>query len=58
MGLTVGGETYNHYGIEYVDIAAALESCGKTVTRSEDMLVLADWALDENTLLTLYHGIY
>jgi hypothetical protein len=58
MGLTVSGETYNHYGVEYVDITSALENCGKTVTRSDDMLVLADKAVDENTLLTLYRGLY
>ena len=58
MGLTVSGETYNHYGVEYVDILPALESCGKTVIRTDDMLVLADKAVDENTLLTLYRGLY
>ena len=58
MGLTVSGETYNHYGVEYVDILTALDSCGKTVTRSDDLLVLADKAVDENTLLTLYRGLY
>ena len=58
MGLSVSGETYNHYGIEYVDILPVLESCGKTVTRSNDLLVLADKAVDENTLLTLYRGLY
>ena len=58
MGLTVSGETYNHYGVEYVDILPALESCGKTVTRSADLLVLADKAVDGDTLLTLYRGLY
>jgi len=58
MGLTVSGETYNHYGVEYVDILPALESCGKTVTRSDDLLVLADKAVDGDTLLTLYRGLY
>jgi hypothetical protein len=28
------------------------------VTRSDDLLVLADKAEDENTLLTLYRGLY
>ena len=58
MRLTVSGDTYNHYGVEYVDILPALESCGKTVIRTDDMLVLADKAVDENTLLTLYRGLY
>ena len=58
MGLTVSGESCNHYGIEYVDITAALESCGKTVTRSADMLVLADAPVDEAVLLTLYRALY
>ena len=31
---------------------------GETVTRSDDLLVLADKAVDENTLLTLYRGLY
>ena len=58
MGLAVSGETYNHYGVEYVDILPALESCGKTVIRSDDLLVLADKAVDEDTLLALYRGLY
>jgi hypothetical protein len=58
MRLTVSGETYNHYGVEYVDITSALENCGKTVTRSDDLLVLADKAVDGDTLLTLYRGLY
>jgi hypothetical protein len=58
MRLTVSGDTYNHYGVEYVDILPLLESCGKTVTRSDDLLVLADKAVDENTLLTLSRGLY
>lgn len=58
MGLTVSGETYNHYGIEYVDVTAALENCGKTVIRTDDMLVLSDGLLEENTLLTLYRALY
>jgi hypothetical protein len=53
-----GDKTYNHYGVAYVDITPALESCGKTVTRTDDMLVLADKALTEDTLLTLYRALY
>ena len=53
-----GDKTYNHYGVVYVDITAALESCGKTVTRSDDMLVLADKALTEDELLVLYRALY
>jgi hypothetical protein len=41
-----------------VDITSALENCGKTVTRSDDLLVLADKAVDGDTLLTLYRGLY
>jgi hypothetical protein len=41
-----------------VDILPLLESCGKTVIRTDDMLVLADKAVDENTLLTLSRGLY
>ena len=53
-----GDKTYNHYGVAYVDITAALESCGKTVTRSEDMLVLADKALTDDEMLILYRAMY
>lgn len=53
-----GDTTYNHYGVAYADVTAALESCGKTVTRSDDMLVLADKALTEDELLTLYRALY
>ena len=53
-----GDKTYNHYGVAYVDITAALESCGKTVTRDEDMLVLADKALTEDEMLILYRALY
>lgn len=53
-----GDKTYNHYGVAYVDVTAALERCGKTVTRSDDMLVLADKALTEDELLILYRALY
>ena len=53
-----GDKTYNHYGVAYVDITSTLESCGKTVTRDEDMLVLADKALTEDELLILYRALY
>ena len=53
-----GDKTYNHYGVAYVDIAAALENCGKTVTRTEDMLVLADKALTEDQMTVLYRSLY
>ena len=53
-----GDKTYNHYGVAYVDITAALEACGKTVTRADDMLVLADKALTEDELLILYRALY
>ena len=58
MDLTVSGETYNHYGIEYVDIGPALESRGKTVTYGNNIIVLADKAVSEEELLTLYRGLY
>lgn len=44
--------------VQYVDISAALESCGKTLTRIEDMLVLADTVQDEDTMLILYRALY
>ena len=53
-----GDETYNHYGVAYVDITASLESCGKTVTLDENMLVLADKALSDDELLIFYRALY
>ena len=53
-----GDETYNHYGVAYVDITASLESCGKTVTLDENMLVLADKSLSDDELLILYRALY
>lgn len=59
MGLDVSGETeFNHYGIKYVDISAALEASGKTVTRTDSMLVIASEPVSEEDLLTLYRALY
>lgn len=59
MGLDVSGETeFNHYGIKYVDISAALEASGRTVTRTDSMLVIASEPVSEEALLTLYRALY
>ena len=53
-----GVNTYNHYGVKYADIAPLLDSCGKTVTRTENMIVLADSEINSDTMLTLYRALY
>ena len=53
-----GDKTYNHYGVAYVDITGALETCGKTVSRGEDVLVLADRTLTDDEILILYRALY
>ncbi len=58
MNLTISGETYNHFGIRYVDIADALMTSGKTVTCTEDMVVIANGTVTEEVLLTLYRALY
>ncbi len=59
MNLNVSGEqVYNHYGIEYVNIANALASCGKTISRREGLLVLANKNVSEGDMLTLYRSLY
>ena len=41
IGLDVGEcKVFNHYGMDYVNIAELLKSCGKTVTYSESLLSL------------------
>ncbi len=59
LKLSIDGlSTYNHYGVSYVDAKGVLESCGKTVSRTENMIVLADRALEENELITVYRAMY
>lgn len=59
IGLDVSGEKiYNHYGIEYVDISAALEASGKTVTGTDNMLVIAKDRVSDDDMLTLYRALY
>ncbi len=59
MQLNVSGEkVYNHYGIEYVNIAGILPTCGKTVSQREGLLVVADKSVSEADLLTLYRSLY
>ena len=59
IGLNVSGEkVYNHYGIEYVDISAALARSGKTVTQTDSMIVIASKTVSEEDLLTLYRALY
>lgn len=59
MKLNVSGETvYNHYGIAYVNIAGALASSGKTVSRREGLVVVADHSVSEADMLTLYRSLY
>ncbi len=59
IGLDVGeSKVFNHYGIDYVDIAELLKSCGKTVTYSESLVVIANETVSENDMLTLYRALY
>ena len=51
-------KTYNHYGVKYVDIFPLLGNSGKTVTMTEEMIVISDNAPDADTLLTLYRALY
>ncbi len=37
---------------------AMLATCGKTVSRSDGVIVLADRAFTENELLTIYRAMY
>ncbi len=59
MGLYVASaEVKNHYGVEYVDITEALEACGKTVSRTDSLLVIADQAVSGDDMRTLYRALY
>ena len=59
LGLDVASaKTYNHYGVAYVDVAAALSTCGKTVNRADGLIVLADKAFTEEEMLTIYRAMY
>ena len=59
IGLDVGEcKVFNHYGMDYVNIAELLKSCGKTVTYSESLVVIANETVSENDMLTLYRALY
>ncbi len=59
LGLSVdSATTYNHYGVPYVDVKAALETSGKVISRSENLIVLGDRAFTEDELLTVYRAMY
>ncbi len=53
-----GETTYNHYGVTYVDITAAVENSGRTVSRADGLLVLAGRAMTEREMDTIYRGMY
>ncbi len=59
IGLMVGKlPTYNHYGVSYVDAATALSAAGKTVTKQDGLIVLADRELTADEMLILYRSLY
>ncbi len=59
LGLSVDGcETYNHYGVLYIDAKDILEGCGKTVSMSDNLVVLGDRALTADEMLTMYRAMY
>ncbi len=59
LGIDVSSMTsINHYGTEYVEVGAAIDAMGKTVTRGENIIVIADKQMSENELLTLYRSLY
>ncbi len=59
LGIDVSSmTTLNHYGTEYVEVSSAISNLGKTVTKSENMIVLSDSTVSENDLLTLYRSLY
>ncbi len=59
LGLDVSScEVLSHYGVEYVDAYAAINAMGKTVSQSENLIVIADNAVSENDMLTLYRSLY
>lgn len=58
LKLSVDGESYDHFGVEYVDIKAALENSGKTICTAEGILVIADQTISEEDMLLLYRALY
>ncbi len=48
----------NHYGVEYVNIFSLIDSCGKTVTQNDRMIVFASAEVSEEDMLTLYRSLY
>lgn len=59
MKLNVDQATvYNHYGIEYVEISDIVQASGKVITQNATMLVLADKAISDEDMLTLYRSLY
>jgi hypothetical protein len=54
-----GLETFNHYGITYVMPADAIAAAGKTITISEDgLVVISSFAIeDKDVLTTLYRAL-
>ncbi len=53
-----GIKSYNHYGVSYIDITELLGDTGKTVSRSENLVVIGDRALTEDEMLTIYRAMY
>jgi hypothetical protein len=59
MKLNVDQATvYNHYGIEYVEISDIIKTSGKVITQNDTMLILADKAISDEDMLTLYRSLY
>ncbi len=55
---TASMKTLNHYGTPYVEVSSSLENLGKTISKGENIIVLADREMTENQLLTLYRSLY
>ncbi len=49
---------YNHYGVSYIDATAILKGMGKTVSQTENLIVIGDKALSEDEMLTVYRAMY
>ncbi len=47
-----------HYGTEYVDASTAIESMNKIITRGDNIIVIANTSVSEETLTTLYRSLY
>ena len=60
FGIDVSGvETYDHYGVAYVEATQLLKDAGKVITvESNGLVVIADTAItDTNTLKVLYRSL-